>query len=361
MKGVLANDTFISIFISTILASLFLGTPVLGQESLPMLPYSVYHLGDPNAPCADSPCETIAIRFSQDSMMTFGARNLTGQNIFWDSTFQFSDDSWTQYVLGFYQLWIDGIIWGNSTRNASSTCWTNVKSFRISEINESYSGIYPQLSFNITFEEIGLPDVEGNSNNVTLIISHRITGKEDEALIKLSICLDLTNFIPYWNNSGVLAPFAPDQHIFIGIMYRTNVIASRNRDGSGRDWIVPASYNASSVNWVVDGHQCTSMQFERNAKRRENTAWFDENASSSINPGGYTVIFFNHVVPNCSANTTRVFIDPIIAVNGDFAWWSEDGRGFPPWATALIIAAAGVVVVVFVVLKRRRSLARNTR
>ncbi len=299
--------------------------PVFGQGALPLLTYSVFHIDDPNAPCGNSPCETLLIRFSDHSMMSFGARNLTGQNIFWDSTFQFSDNNWTQYMMGTYQLWIEGIIWGNSTCETSSTWWTKMKSFQISEVNESYSGIYPQLYFNITFEEIVLPDVDGISNNITLIVSHKIIGKENESLIKLSIYLDLTNFIPYWNNSGLLTPFSPDQKIFIGIIYRTVVIASRDLQGVDHEWIVPDFCNESSVIWTIEGMQCTSMHFERNAKRLESGLWIEENASSyGNNDPNCTLFFFNHIVPNCSVNTTWVLIDPIIAVNGDFRWWSEE-------------------------------------
>lgn len=51
------------------------------------------------AVCGSNPCEAIAIRLSDKSLLTFGARNLTGQNIFWDSTIPFSNESWTQYAL----------------------------------------------------------------------------------------------------------------------------------------------------------------------------------------------------------------------------------------------------------------------
>lgn len=330
---------------------------VFGQEELPMLPYFVYHVDNPDSPCGGSPCETILISFSNKSAMSFGARNLTGQNIFWDSTIAFSDDTWTQYMLGFYQLWIEGIIWGNSTCSTSSTEWTKMKSFQISEINESYSGIYPQLNFNITFEEIVLPDVDGILNNITLIVSHSIIGKQNGTLTKLSIYLDLRNFIPYWNNSGVLTPFSSNQKIFIGIMYRTNVIASRDLYGNDKDWIVPDSYNDSSVIWTVEGIQCTSMQFERKAKRLENT-WLEVNASSSVNLGGYTVINFNHVVPNCSVNTKWVLIDPIINVNGDFMWWSEKTNietipiGF---FVTISCSAIGAIVVILVIRNKKHA------
>ena len=316
---------------------------VVGQEALPMLPYFVYHIDDTNAPCGGSPCETILISFSDEVKMTFGARNLTGQNIFWDSTIGFSDDTWTQYMLGFYQLWIEGIIWGNSTCSTSSTGWTKMKSFQISEVNESYSGIYPQLNFNIT-----------------LIISHSIIGKQNETLTKLSIYLDLTNFIPYWVNSDVFTPFSTDQKIFIGIIYRTMVIASRDMYGLDKDWIVPDFYNNSSVIWTIEGTQCTSMHFERDAKRMENEAWFEENATSSVYPRGpeEPIVWFNHIVPNCSVNTTWLLIDPIINVNGDFVWWSEKTNiEMIPIVFLVIISCSviGIVVVTLVIRNKKQT------
>jgi len=317
--------------------------------------------------CVDGHCESISIPLSDNSMLAFGARNSTGQNIFWDSTSQFSNKKWTQYMLGFYQLWIDGIIWGNSTYNTSFGYWTKMKSFQISEIKESYSGIYPQLSFNITFEEIVLPNVDGHLNNITLIVSHRITCKENETLTKLSIYLDLTNFIPYWNNTQhpALTPYSPSQKIFIGINYRTQVLATKDRSGQGDHyWIFPDSFNDSSVTWTVEGMQCTSMQFERNVKRLENGIWLAENASSSIKPVSpqIPVVWFSHVVPNCSVNTTCILIDPIIDVNGDFSWWSNGNMssGLPIWATILIIIAIAVIalgIVIYIVKKKRKVVA----
>jgi len=336
---------------------------VVGQEALPMLPYFVYHADNPDSPCGGSPCETILISFSNKSMMSFGARNLTGQNIFWDSTSQFSDDTWTQYMLGFYQLWIEGIIWGNSTCSTSSTAWTKMKSFQISEVNESYSGIYPQLNFNITFEEIVLPDVDGILNNITLIVSHSITGKQNGTLTKLSIYLDLTNFIPYWVNSGVFTPFPTDQKIFIGIIYRTMVIASRDMYGFDKDWIVPDFYNDSSVIWTIEGTQCTSMRFERDAKRMENGVWFEENATSSFYPRNpeELIVWFNHIVPNCSVNTTRLLIDPIINVNGDFMWWSEKTNieTIPIHFFVITSCSAIGIVVVILVIRNKKQAGKN--
>jgi len=236
-----------------------------------------------------------------------------------------------------------------------------MKSFQISEVNESYSGIYPQLNFNITFEEIVLPDVDGILNNITLIVSHSIIGKQNGTLTKLSIYLDLTNFIPYWVNSGEFTPFPTDQKIFIGIIYRTMVIASRDMYGFDKDWIVPDFYNDSSVIWTIEGTQCTSMHFERDAKRMENGVWFEENATSSVYPRGpeELIVWFNHIVPNCSVNTTWLLIDPIINVNGDFMWWSEKTNNIEtiPIVFFVIIScsAIGIIVVILVIRNKKQA------
>jgi hypothetical protein len=90
------------------------------------------------------------------------------------------------------------------------------------------------------------------------------------------------------------------------------MFACRDNYCYDNDILPPDSHNESYATWIIEGTQFASLKLDPAANKHESGIWIKENASTHLFFPGLNQTMANHLIPNCSINTTYIMIDPII-------------------------------------------------